>query len=492
MLQVPACSRKNSSVRPGRVISRFNRSPGLFGDVQPTRRYWGAVGLALAVGAAALVAAAPILLVGSAAVLAWLVGAQIAFTHAAARFDGSLVVEQSVDRRRVVIDESVTVTCVVEGDTRGLDVAVRVRPSAGLDTDDDLTGTPSVPVVASVRSPVAGTHELRVPEVTIRDSTGLFVERLQRGPTVEIGVEPREPSRLHVGEGGDAIPAAYGEHGVDFRGSGLIPAELREYVPGEAASRIDWKATARLATPHVREYEAEADVTTVLVFDHRGSLDVGHAGETALAYLRSAALGYLTVARSLGDPVGGYGVADAGVHELAPPSTNVRGFKRLHDQLTALEATGETERSGAASSLSQRSPTLDSDTAFGETLEAFVESGRTVTASPNPLLAAVRSAISGQERMVHVVVFTDDTDRVALLDAVTMARQRNHRVTVFVTPRVFYEPDSLANLRRASERYEEFEAFRKRLAGMEGVRAYEIAPRDRIETLLEAAPQSRA
>lgn len=470
-------------------INTFNTTYADEWCVQPTRRYWGGVGVGVVLCVMALVVAQPFLLVGAAGVFAWLVASQVAFAHAITRFDDSLKVEQAFSRHVVAVDEPTTVTVVVDGNTVGLDVIVRPRPSAGLIVDGALSGPTDTPLVGSVRSPVAGTHSIYQPEFSVRDSGGLFVERFRRGPEDELAVEPREPSRVHVGEGGDTVPIAFGEHAVDAGGWGLVPAELREYVAGEAVSRIDWKATARLATPHVREFEAKSDLTTTFVFDHRGRLDIGPEGETALDYLRAGAIGYLGVARSLGDPVGCYGASDHGVRYLGTPTNNPRGYERLKRQLTGLEATDGAERERSDPSLSQRAPSLETDTEFGRTLSAFVETARTATPSPDPLAAAVRAATTTQQGAVEVVVFTDDRDRAALRTAVAEARHRDNRVILFVAPSVCFEHGTLADLQQASERYREFETFRQELASIEGVTAYEIGPRDRIETLLDA--QSR-
>ena len=453
--------------------------------MQPTRRFWAGVGVGLSLVALSLLIARPVLLVGASGVFAWLLGAQVAFTRALTRFDGSLAVEQELERAAVV-DEFVTVTVVADGDVRGLDVSLRARPTAGLDVEGELSGAIEDPVIGRVRSPVAGTHALQPPEFTVRDASGLFVERLRRGPERELEIEPRRPSRVHVGEGGDAIPVAFGEHTVETPGSGIVPAEIREYVGDEAPSRIDWKATARLGAPHVREFEAEADVTTFLVVDHRGNLDVGPAGETALDYLRAAAISYVAVRRSNGDPVGCYAVDEAAVQRLAAPTNAPRDLELLRRRLTALEATAGESRTRVTAPLPRRATALGGDTEYGRTLAAFVGGDRTATRGAGPLVSAVRAATRSRQGTVEVALFTDDTDRAGVRDAVSAARQGDNHVVAFLAPRVLYEPDTLADLPAAIDRYREFEEFRRDLAAIDRVRAYEVAPRDRMEALLEA------
>lgn len=52
-----------------------------------------------------------------------------------------------------------------------------------------------------------------------------------------------------------------------FKGRGSEFAEVREYVPGDDIRTIDWKVTARLGTPHVKQYIEERELTVMMVAD---------------------------------------------------------------------------------------------------------------------------------------------------------------------------------------------------------------------------------
>lgn len=52
-------------------------------------------------------------------------------------------------------------------------------------------------------------------------------------------------------------------------------ANLREYIPGDDARAIDWKASARLDRLFVREYEEERSQTYYLILDRSGSAAFG-------------------------------------------------------------------------------------------------------------------------------------------------------------------------------------------------------------------------
>lgn len=455
--------------------------------MQPTRRYWETLALGGVLAAMALLVDRPILLVGAGGILAWLLATQLAFTRAIARLDETHMIEQGTDRRAVFVEEPATVTLSATGSAPGLDVEVHARPSAALAVDGESTISLGESTAFTVSSSIAGTHHLSPPELEVSDTAGFFTERFTRGPTTELTVETREPRRVHVGEGGKALPIAFGEHPVDATGSGIIPAELREYQEGEAASRIDWKATARLRTPHVREYQVESDVLTLLIVDHRESLQVGPPGETAFAYLRAAALGYLSIAESLNDPIGCYGLSGDGISRLQASTSTPSGYQRTRQQLRALQPTpGDTDQR-PFTPLRHRETSIVSETTYGQTLQAYRELHPSRLSDTTTLHHAVRTTISNHSGTVRVALFTDDSDRASIRQAVNEAQRTDAQVFVFLAPRVLFEPGTLAELSRAVERYEEFERFRTSLSRLPSVTAYEVAPQDRLQTVLAEA-----
>ena len=45
-----------------------------------------------------------------------------------------------------------------------------------------------------------------------------------------------------------------GDYRTMLHGAGIDVADLREYEPGDDVRHIDWNVTARLDTPHVRQF----------------------------------------------------------------------------------------------------------------------------------------------------------------------------------------------------------------------------------------------
>ncbi len=66
-----------------------------------------------------------------------------------------------------------------------------------------------------------------------------------------------------------------GDYRTLLRGFGLDVADLREYRPGDDVRHIDWNATARLPTPHVREFQEDREVAAWFLLDLSGSVDFG-------------------------------------------------------------------------------------------------------------------------------------------------------------------------------------------------------------------------
>lgn len=66
-----------------------------------------------------------------------------------------------------------------------------------------------------------------------------------------------------------------GRHASRLRGRGLNFEEMRDYLPGDDVRSIDWKATARTGSPHVRVFTEERDRPALLVVDQRMSMFFG-------------------------------------------------------------------------------------------------------------------------------------------------------------------------------------------------------------------------
>lgn len=487
--------------------------------MQATRRFWEAVGVAGTLVVGAVVLGRPILLAVPVLVGTWLIAHQYAYFQALRALDDGLTVDQTVDAVQVRSDEPAWCTLSVSLEhPLSVPLTIRARPPVGTTGSDASArtvrlepGTTDARTSFSVTAPVAGTFTFEPARVTVADPYGLFREPIERGPTPTLRVEPRGPRNVHVGEGGEEIATAFGEHEAGQFGSGLTPAEIREYVPGDAARQIDWKATARLNEAHVREFEAETDRVTVLLFDHRASMGQGDPGETKLDYARQVALAFVDSARQLNDPLGWHAIGDGGVTATAPPASHPDRYEAIRRGLIELGPTQEhapDEHSGPPSAatgvraLERQSPARarhmaaaleDESSPFARTLAPFFRATRQYVRriEDDPLFRTARSTTSGERGATWTVLFTDDTNPTEVRETVKAARQGDDYVLVFLTPTVLFEPGGLADVEDAYDRYVDFETFRRDLAGLDRVSAFEVAPGDRIAAVLGHGRQRR-
>lgn len=469
-----------------------------------TRRGWGAALAGLFLVALGLVLERPFLLVGGGLIGAWLLAGAAQFARRSSRTLADLTIEHHAERDRVVTRRPLAVTLSTSlAGPAPVALTLESQPPASTTVTDDDTTRIAVPVGAEraattflAQWPHAGRVSFDRPIVTATDHLERFRVSAATGPTPSISVVPRTPRDIHVGAGGEPTTAAFGDHSGARRGAGLDPAELRAYQPGDAATRIDWKATARLAEPYVREYEVETDRRTVLVVDHRGSMGLGPEGETALDHLREVALAYVDSARTFDDPLGYYTVGDEGLTGRWLPDANRQQYDRIARHLGGLEptaATGSTAIASGPADARRLAERLGPGTAFGRTLGPYLDHAESYVSriQGEPLYETIRTARETVRGTVWTVILTNDRAPAGLTQAITAARRGEGRVIVYLAPSALFEPGGLADLEAAYDRYVEFEELRRELSRSDRVDAYEVAPGDRIEAVLTAGRQRR-
>ncbi|MFE9690394.1 DUF58 domain-containing protein [Micromonospora sp. NPDC005806] len=109
----------------------------------------------------------------------------------------------------------------------------------------------------------------------------------------------------------------HGQYRGLLPGPGSEVAGSREYRPGEdEVRRMDWAVTARTAVPHVREVDADRELTTWLLVDASPSMEYGTAtlDKRELAVAAVAAVGFLTA--GAGNRLGAQVLAPGGVRRF--------------------------------------------------------------------------------------------------------------------------------------------------------------------------------
>ncbi|WP_227356321.1 DUF58 domain-containing protein [Haladaptatus salinisoli] len=474
-----------------------------------TRHYVAGIGLGVFLTGGAVVLARPLLLGGAVGIFAWLLARQYLFVRTARETVENLSVTQSLERETVSRGEEVGVGLTAElPDTAAVRLDVEADPpvaAAGSDATERgatiLTGDRAATTTYSVTMPVAGSFEFAAPTVTLTDRANLFRTAVTAGEARTITVDARAPEDIHVGIGGERVAGEYGEYKTSGRGIGIDPEEIREYVPGDSLRRIDWKATARLAHPHVREFEPQIDLRTAILIDHGESMATGAEGRTKLDYARQVAISLVSYAFSEGEPLGLYAVDESGLTAKHPPSANRSHYVTVRRWLYGLD-TSVSPATGVTPAPVRRSPAraqraMDhlraDDSPFGTRLRPFFGESESYRrrVETDSLYDVTRTELVRLRGTVVTVLLTDDTNRSEVSETVKLARRRNDAVLVFLTPSVLFAETGVADVENIYDRYVNFESFRRELAGLNGVQAFEVGPRDELERLLEAAAHRR-
>lgn len=473
--------------------------------MEVSRSVWAVGILTVALAGGAVLIDRPVLLAGAAFSGAWLVAVTTGFATAVIRVHETIEVDQATPGRRVLTGDTIPVHLTA---TLPQPAGVRVTIRAGLpitatpDTNPTTTipaGTARTDHEIPVSWPVAGTFSLDPPIITLESSDGWFRQRLPRGPAPTVRVDPKRPRNIHIGEAGQALLAPHGTFPTGRAGTGIEPRETREYVPGDSARRIDWNATARLNRPLVREFEAETDRTTVLVVDHRATMADGPPGERKLDFARHLALAILDDAREHSFPIGYYGVGEHGTTEGIPPGMTHAIYTRIRNALHPLrpddpEHLDRTGHGRIAADARHAARRLENDTSeFAARLRPFLLDPTPYRrrVDQDPLFATVRAHVQRLTDPNWTVIITDDRRPGELREAVALARRGNNHVVAYITPTALFADHALTELEAAYDDYVAFESYRRDLASLDRVTAYELAPGERLEAVLAAGRDRR-
>ena len=173
-----------------------------------------------------------------------------------------------------------------------------------------------------------------------------------------------------------------GRHASRLRGRGLAFEELRHYALGDDVRTIDWKATARLRSPHVRVYSEERERPVLLVVDQRRPMFFGsRRAMKSVTAVEVAALGAWR-ALAAGDRVGGIVFSDDEIIDLRPHRSQTRVLRLLHEMVRLNQALA-------------------------------AESAATVTPTATPTQITLNQALEAARRRAthdHLVVLVSDLD----------------------------------------------------------------------------------
>ena len=95
-----------------------------------------------------------------------------------------------------------------------------------------------------------------------------------------------------------------GGYQSSFRGQGLDFDDLREYMEGDETRFIDWKVTARMGTPFIRQFKEERELSLLIAVDISPSMFYGSQRASKLEYAAEMAALLAFSAQHTGDKCG--------------------------------------------------------------------------------------------------------------------------------------------------------------------------------------------
>jgi len=125
-----------------------------------------------------------------------------------------------------------------------------------------------------------------------------------------------------------------------FQPSGVEFSGLRQYLPSDDASRIDWKISAGKPDLYVKEYDEEIDMDVFIIVDVSDSMTFGTAEKLKSEYAAvvAAALGYASIDAGINV---GFGMFAEG-NRMFTPQGGMDRYNLMLTELTDFERYGGT------------------------------------------------------------------------------------------------------------------------------------------------------
>lgn len=123
-----------------------------------------------------------------------------------------------------------------------------------------------------------------------------------------------------------------------FQPSGVEFSGLRQYLPSDDASRIDWKNSAGKPDLFVKQYEEELDMDVYIVLDASRTMTFGTTEKLKSEYtaIVTAALAYASVDAGMNVGMGIYGKGK----RIITPAGGTDQYDRFLDELTDIDNYG--------------------------------------------------------------------------------------------------------------------------------------------------------
>ena len=151
--------------------------------------------------------------------------------------------------------------------------------------------------------------------------------------SVQTGLLLRRIRRLELVARANVAGLQRGDYSSTVRGQGMIFHELRRYVDGESARRIDWNVTARLGEPYVKVSRQERRRDVFVALDVSPSMHTGFHSHLKIEVAIELAATLALAAIDGGDRLGNVFFADRVLSQRPPRAGRRRLFETLRDLL---------------------------------------------------------------------------------------------------------------------------------------------------------------
>ncbi|MCH9014202.1 MAG: DUF58 domain-containing protein [Gemmatimonadetes bacterium] len=123
-----------------------------------------------------------------------------------------------------------------------------------------------------------------------------------------------------------------GDYRSVFRGQGMEFAEVRAYEHGDDFRSIDWNVSARMASPYVKLFDEERELTVLLIIDRSGSIEFGDPVAKSRIAVEVGAVLALAAARQ-NDRVGTIIFSDEVDHVVRPAKGKLHAMRVIRDMI---------------------------------------------------------------------------------------------------------------------------------------------------------------
>ena len=143
-----------------------------------------------------------------------------------------------------------------------------------------------------------------------------------------------------------------GQYKSAFKGQGIEFEEIREYSPGDDVRSIDWKVTAKMAKPYIKQYREERELTVIIAVDISASTFTGTKAKLRESVIADVSSMLALIALRNNDKVGLVTFSNKIESYHPPRKARSATWRILHEILTPKQHNNKTDLKTIAQFLS--------------------------------------------------------------------------------------------------------------------------------------------